>query len=85
VAQQTNEPRPRGHADAARDVARELGHVARVLFSLKGEAMNRLEDPNYSALKLRLENAHAAMEAAVVEARRRVRLNGEDGRKGGQG
>jgi hypothetical protein len=25
-------------------------------------------DPNYSALKLRLENAHAAVEAATVEA-----------------
>jgi hypothetical protein len=31
------------------------------------------------------ENAHAAVEAAVVEARRRARLSGEDGRKGGQG
>jgi hypothetical protein len=34
-----------------------------------------LDDPNYEALRLRLENAHAAVEAAVVEARRRVRLN----------
>ena len=34
-----------------------------------------LRDPNYDTLKLRLENAHAAAEAAAVEARRRVRLN----------
>jgi hypothetical protein len=31
--------------------------------------------PTYNALRLRLENAHAAVEAAAVEARRRVRLN----------
>jgi hypothetical protein len=31
--------------------------------------------PNYDALKHRLENAHAAVEAAAVEVRRRVRLN----------
>jgi hypothetical protein len=34
-----------------------------------------LEDPNYNTLRLRLEIAHAAVEAATVEARRRVRLN----------
>jgi hypothetical protein len=43
--------------------------------TLNGEAMNWLDDPNYSTLRLRLENAHAAVEAAMVEARRRVRLN----------
>jgi hypothetical protein len=32
-------------------------------------------DPNYNTPKLRLESAHAAVEAATVEARRRVRLN----------
>jgi hypothetical protein len=32
-------------------------------------------DPTYNALRLRLEIAHAAVEAAAVEARRRVRLN----------
>jgi hypothetical protein len=35
--------------------------------------------PKFTTLQLRLENAHAAVEAAVVEARRRVRLNGEPG------
>jgi hypothetical protein len=34
-----------------------------------------LRDPNYNTLKLRLEAAHSAVEAAAVEARRRVRLN----------
>ena len=33
-----------------------------------------MSDPNYNTLKLRLENAHSAVEAAAVEARRRVRL-----------
>ena len=31
--------------------------------------------PNYNTLKLRLEAVHSAVEAAAVEARRRVRLN----------
>ena len=34
-----------------------------------------LTDPNYSTLRLRLENALAAVKAAMVEARRGVRLN----------
>ena len=34
-----------------------------------------LRDPNYNTLKLRLEAAHSALEAAAVEARRRMRLN----------
>ena len=40
--------------------------------------MNRLRDPKYAHLRLRLENANAAVEAAMVEARRRVRINEED-------
>jgi hypothetical protein len=41
-----------------------------------------LGDPNlYTALRLRLENAHAAVEAATVEARRRVRINEKDARR----
>jgi hypothetical protein len=42
--------------------------------------MNWLDDPNYAALRLRLENAHSAVEAAV-EARRRVRLDEGDARR----
>jgi hypothetical protein len=75
------DPRPRDHTDAARDIARELADVAGQLAHLKGEAMNWLDDPNYAALRLRLENAHAAVEAAAVEARRRVRLNEGDARR----
>jgi hypothetical protein len=43
--------------------------------------MNWLEDPNYGALRLRIENAHATVEAAMVEARRRVRLNEGEARR----
>ena len=63
------DPKPRDHADAAQDIARELAEVASHLAYLKGEAMNWLDDPNYDPLRHRLENAHAAVEAATVEAR----------------
>jgi hypothetical protein len=53
----------------------ELADISRRLAGLKGEAMNWLEDPNYAALRLRLVNAYGALEAAMVEARRKVRLN----------
>jgi hypothetical protein len=71
------EPRPRDDTDAAQDIARDLADIAGQLASLKGEANNFLTDPNYNTLKLRLEEAHPAVEAAAVEARRRVRLNEE--------
>ena len=44
--------------------------------------MNWLEDPNYAALRLGLENAHAAVEAATGKARRRPRLNEGDAKRG---
>jgi hypothetical protein len=75
VSKEYPQARPPDHTDAAQDVARELADVAGQLAHLKGEAMNWLDDPYYAALRLRLENAHAAVEAAAVEARRRVRLN----------
>jgi hypothetical protein len=68
--------RPRNDRDAAQDLARELADIAHQLASLKGEANSWLRDPDYDTLKLRLEVAHSAAEAAAVEARRRVRLNG---------
>ena len=71
------EPRSRDDRDATQDLARDLAEIAGQLASLKGEARAWLSDPNYNTLKLRLENAHAAVEAATVEARRRVRLNEE--------
>jgi hypothetical protein len=69
--------KPRDDKDAALDLARDLADIAGQLASLKGEARAWLSDSNYNTLKLRLENAHAAVEAAAVEARRRVRLNEE--------
>ena len=67
--------RPRDDRDVAQDLARELADLAAQLAALKGEAMNWLSTPEYGALRHRLENAHAAVEAAAVEARRRARLN----------
>jgi hypothetical protein len=59
--------------NAAQDLARDLADIAGQLASLKGEANAYLRDPNYTTL--RLEAAQSAVEAATIEARRRVRLN----------
>jgi hypothetical protein len=69
------EPRPRDDRDAAQDIARDLAEMASHIAQLKGEARAYLDDPDYNTLKLRLEAAHSAVEAAAVEARRMVRLN----------
>jgi hypothetical protein len=53
-------PRPRDDTDAVKDIARDLAEVASQISSFKGEANAYLSDPNYNALRLRLENAHAA-------------------------
>jgi hypothetical protein len=82
VARKTNDHRPRERTDAAKDIARELADVAGQLAHLRGEAMNWLDDPNYAALRLRIENAHAAVEAATGKARRRLRLNEGDAKRG---
>ena len=80
------DPRPRDDIDAVRDIARELADVAAQIATFKGEANAYLGDPSYNALRHRLEMAHAAVEAATVEARRRVRLNeGREDRSGGRG
>ena len=47
--------------------------------ALKADAHYWLTDSEYAALRHRLEAAHAAAEAALVEARRRVRLNERHG------
>jgi hypothetical protein len=57
------------------DLPRDLADIRGQLASIKGEANAWLCDPNYDTLKLRLEAAHSAAEAAAVEARRRVQLN----------
>ena len=69
------EPRPRDDRDTAKDIAQDLAEIASHIGQLKVEANAYLSDPNYDRLKLRLEIAHSAVEAATLEARRRVRLN----------
>ena len=71
--------RPREPNDVARDTARDLSGLAGELAALKADARHWLTDPDYAALHLRLDNAHAAVEAALVEARRRVRTRGGRG------
>jgi Ser/Thr protein kinase RdoA (MazF antagonist) len=67
--------RARDNRDTVQDLARELADLAAQLSSFKGEAYNWLSGPEYAALRHRLEDAHASVETAAVEARRRVRLN----------
>jgi hypothetical protein len=69
------DPRPKDDTDVVRDIVRDLAEVAHQISSFKGEANAYLTDPDYDDLRLRLEMALAAVEAAAVEARRRVRLN----------
>jgi hypothetical protein len=66
---------PQHPKDVARDAARDLTGIVGELATLKADAAQWLTGPEYEALRLRLEIAHAAAEAAVVEARRQVRLD----------
>ena len=67
---------PQDPKNVTRDLARDLSGMAGELVALKGDAAHWLrEQPEYAVLLLRLENAHAAVEAALIEARRKVRLN----------
>ena len=68
---------PQDPKDVARDTARNLSGLVGELAALKGDATHWLTDPAHADLHLRLGNAHAAVEAALVEARRRVRMNEE--------
>jgi hypothetical protein len=58
-----------------KDIARDLSPLVKELNALRADANHWLGGPAYASLRLRLESAHAATEAALVEARRRVRLN----------
>jgi len=69
------DPKPRDDTDVVQDIARDLAEVAAQIATFKRVANAYLGDPTYNALRHRLEIAHAAVEAATVEARRRVRLN----------
>ena len=66
---------PQDPKDVTRDTARDLSALVGELSALKVDAHHWLTDPEYAALRQRLEKAHAAAEASLVEARRRVRLN----------
>jgi len=68
---------PQDPKDVARDVTRDLSSVVGELAAVKGDAIHWLTDPEYGALRHRLEAAHAAAEAALVEA-------GEVGRGAGR-
>jgi hypothetical protein len=70
---------PQDPKDVARDTAREFSALVGDLSALKADATHWLTDPEYAALRYRVEAAHAAAEAALVEARRRVRLNERQG------
>ena len=63
MARQSNDPRPRDDKDVAQDTARDLAEIAAHIGHLQGDANAYLTDPNYNTLRLRLENAHAAVEA----------------------
>ena len=60
------------------EVMRDLGEISRHLGALKGVTGSWLRNERYAALRHRLEDAHAAAEAALVEARRRVRLDDQE-------
>jgi hypothetical protein len=68
---------PQDPKDVTRDTARDLSGLVGELAALKADATHWLTDPEYEVLRYRLEATHAAAEAALVEARRRVRLGEE--------
>ena len=57
--------------DMARNISALVGEVA----VLKGDANHWLSGSEYASLRHCLKYAHTATEAALIEARRRVRLN----------
>ena len=65
--------------EIATNAARDLAQLAADLNRTKADANHWLEGSEYAALRHRLEAAHAAVEAALIEARRTVRLNDERG------
>jgi hypothetical protein len=68
--------RPEGrNQDTARDLSGLVGELA----TLKADARHGLTGAEYASLRHRLEAAHTATEAALVKARRRVRLNERQG------
>jgi hypothetical protein len=70
---------PQDPKNVARDTAGDLSGLIGELAAWKVDATHWLTRPEYAALRHWLENAHASAEAALVEARRRVRLNERQG------
>ena len=70
---------PQEPKNVVRDTVRDLSGLVGELAALKADATHWLADPEYAALQHRLEAPHAAAEATLVEARRRVRLNERQG------
>ena len=66
---------PQDPKDVTKDTARDLSGLVGEHAALKGAANHWLEGLEYASLKHRLEASHAAVEAALIEARRRVRIN----------
>jgi hypothetical protein len=65
---------PQDPKDVARDTARDLSGLVRELAASKADATHWLTEPEYEVLRYRLEAAHAAAEAPLVEARGWVRI-----------
>jgi hypothetical protein len=66
---------PQDPKDVTRDTVRDLSRLVGERAALKGDATHWLTGAEYATLRHRLEAAHAAVEATLVEATRRVRLN----------
>jgi hypothetical protein len=62
---------PQDPKDLTRDTVCDLSALVGELAALKGDATHWLTYPEYATLRHRLEAAHAAAEAAYVEAKRR--------------
>ena len=74
---------PQDPKDVIRNTARDLSALVGKFTALKADAHHWLTGVEYAALRHRLEAAHAAAEAALVEARRKMRLIGERGGREG--
>ena len=66
---------PQDPKEVPQGIARALTGLVGELATLKGDAFHWLTGPGYEALRQSLEAAHAAAEAALVEARRQMRLD----------
>jgi hypothetical protein len=66
---------PQDPKEVARDTSRDLSGLVGEVAALKADARHWLTGAEYATLRHCIEAAHAAAEAALVEARRRVRLN----------